>query len=150
MDPTKPADVTSLPTAPTAPDQSLEHVFSSLTESLAGALELKLGDQTISLAELASVSEERLRGEDTAARSRALYTLALLRLLEYMRTDHVGKDSHQQAAVALRYVQHAEEESLKALQMGRTSQDVHLKRKVDEVRASLQKLADYKAKAQSN
>lgn len=142
MDPTKP-DVP-------VPSAALDHAFASLTESIAGTLELHIDGQVIPLDQLASVAEERLRGEDVAQRARALYVLSLLRLLEYMREDMGGKDQHQQAAVALRYVQHTEEKNLAALQPGRTSSDPALKRQIDKVREELAQLTTYKAKAEAN
>lgn len=110
--------------------------------------------------DLAQISDSDLLRDDTTARVRRNYVLALNRLYQFMRnnfdetviTDKLTGENHlvqipnakaqiEQAKVALGYVRHLESMNLAALQLGRNPKDSELKQQVQEMRAQMSELA---------
>lgn len=91
-------------------------------------------------------SEVVLEQEDTVARSRQAYTLAILKLLDYLALDPKSlKERGEQAKVALGYIRHIETSRLAALQIGRSTGDAKLATAVATLRAKVDDLASKKA-----
>lgn len=127
----------------------LDQVFESLETQASSALrdELRRQLSLIDLERLEFYDEADLAAEDTVARSRLVYVLSILRLLHYLKQTPGSWDhAHRQAALAMKYVAHAEGTNLKVLQVGRSLNDEGLVTEVTKLRAQMNEIAEFKAR----
>lgn len=97
--------------------------------------------------DLSVVDEADLIAQDSVQRSRLVYVVSLLRLLDFLRKDATGNDTLQesQAKLALAYIRHAESSGLGSIQIGRTRKEAELVAEVQALRRQNDEVAAYKA-----
>lgn len=109
-----------------------------IAERLASALSVALQSQNL---DLRVVPDEDFAYEDTVARSRQVYVMSLLKLVDFMRQPAANlSEKEVQAKLALAYIRHAEGDT-KILSLGRAPSDQRLEQDVTTLRQEMAELA---------